>query len=237
MTVDLNKVVRKSPKQRKNGWTEQEEEFLRQRYSSETGDYIAEIANRLGRTRKAILVRARKLKLYLHPVKGWTPDEEQFLKKNFRTMAYKEIGKRLGRSKDSVLRKLHAGLKLKRYSQHRWTAQELRLFKRLYGKITKAELARRFGVTETAVHGCAFRYGLLRSKKYTQSEKKFIQKNYFTMSNAEIAKYLNRPTASIGVMGRKLGVAGTPVKRAFGREVFRKTMKERTQVMKIKRVQ
>lgn len=222
----LEKDKIRHPKQRKNGWTKQEEELLRQRYSSGTGDYVTEIADRLGRTRNAVFARAKKLKLYVHPVKIWTKAEEQFLKKNYRTMTRSEIGKRLGRSTSSVVRKLHAGLGLSTGSKHRWTAKEVLLVKRLYGKIRNAELAHRLGLTKNSIQACARKYGVA-GHHYTRNEKQFIRNNYFTMSNARIAKHLDRSAVAVTVMAGKLGLSGTPEKRKYSRMVFRKKMKKR----------
>jgi hypothetical protein len=52
------------------------------------------------------------------------------------------------------------------------------------------------------------------------------------MSNAKIAKHLDRSVVAITVMAGKLGLTGTPEKRAFGRGVYRKTMKKRSRAFK-----
>jgi DNA-binding CsgD family transcriptional regulator len=228
----FEKAKQGNPKQRKNKWTEQEVEFLRRNYRLNGGMSTREIANLLGHSRVNVRYTAQKLKLFMHPVKVWTQKEEQFLRKNFRKMTHEEMGRRLGRSKDSVMRKLHAGLKLNKYSQHRWTASEWRLLKQLYGKIASKDVARRLNISVGMVRRRASECGLTQDRKYIQSEKEFIRKNYFTMLNADIAKCLNRSTSSVGATARKLGLAGTPQKMALGREAFRKMMRDKHCVKK-----
>lgn len=113
-----------------NPWTKKEEEYLINNYKTST---YKEIGKKLGRTKKSIEDKARKLNikkdktLYLFQPgrisnsKGkkkweiskeetrnkqlWLEEELSFLKHNFKTMSWGEIGYRLKRTKIAVKRK------------------------------------------------------------------------------------------------------------------------------------
>lgn len=88
-------------------WTKTEENYLLENY------YIlpmSEIMQYLGRTNMAIRVKASEL--CLSKQKAWRTSELAFIKANYKSMSYAEIGKALNRSMHSIsFRVIKLGLK------------------------------------------------------------------------------------------------------------------------------
>ncbi|MGH9425792.1 MAG: hypothetical protein ACRD2L_05730 [Terriglobia bacterium] len=196
-------------------WHSEEIEYLRQWYNKKRPSHIA---RRLGRTTLAVCVRARMLGLCRHCVRTWTEAEEKFLRENYRTMRYRQIAERLGRTVGSVTGKLHVGLKLKKWSKHRWTAADKRRLAYWYGKHPTRLVAAKLGVTREAARRMAHYRGLTErlAPAYTEREKDFLREDFLTMSNRELAERLNRSVGSIELMGKKLGLTGNPLKVLSG---------------------
>jgi hypothetical protein len=196
-------------------WHPEEIKYLQRWYSKKRP---SQIARRLDRTTLAVCVRARMLGLCRHHVRRWTDAEERFLRENYRTMTYKQIAGRLGRTVGSVTGKLHVGLRLKKRSNHHWTAADKQRLSRWYGRQPTRLIATKLGVTRESARRMAHYRGLTASlaPPYTEREKEFLRKNYVTIPNRELARRLNRSVGSIELMGKKLGLTGNPLKIATG---------------------
>lgn len=79
-------------------WTDEEDKKLIEVYHSYDMDEICGMFQ--NRSRDAIIAHAVKLELSYKTI--WTDEELKFLKDNYSTMSDEEIGKHLGRSKDSI---------------------------------------------------------------------------------------------------------------------------------------
>lgn len=196
-------------------WHPEEIEYLRKWYTRKRPSHIA---RRFGRTTLAVCVRARMLGLCRHCVRSWTDAEERFLRENYRTMTYKQIAGRLGRTVGSVTGKLHVGLRLKKWSKHRWTATDKRRLARWYGRYPTRIVATKLGVTRDSTRRMAHyrRLTIPQPPPYTEREKAFLRKHYLSMTNGELARRLKRSVGSVELMGKKLGLTNSPRKRITG---------------------
>lgn len=193
-------------------WSPSEIEIVKRWYNKKRP---SQIARRLGRTTSAVCVRARMLGLCRHRIRAWTDAEERFLRENFRTMRYKQIAERLGRTVGSVTGKLHVGLKLKKWSKHRWTAADKRKLAYWYRKLPTQLVAAKLDLkSREAVRRMAHFLKLTKPQPppYSKRNKEFLRKHYLTMTNPELARRLNRSVGSIEAMAKKLGLTRNPLK-------------------------
>jgi hypothetical protein len=80
-------------------WKKKEMEFLMKNYPEMTA---REIAEKLGRSVRAVWDKASKLGLTKHPMRKWSVEEEDYLKENYHKMRSRDIAYILGRSKPAV---------------------------------------------------------------------------------------------------------------------------------------
>jgi len=88
-------------------WQPHELAILREHIGSKTH---AELARLTGHPVSSVASKAQELGLYRRkpvPARPWSPDEEDFLRKHWRSLTARELAKRLGRSYHSVRNKLH----------------------------------------------------------------------------------------------------------------------------------
>lgn len=187
-------------------WTEQEERYILNWYRTYS---ITQIANELGRSARAVGVRARLLGLYAEIPKRWTKEEINFIKKNYRTMRYDEIAKKLGRTRKGVV-KLLTNLNLRRHAIHRWTNKDKVYLRVSYGKISSDIIAQRLGISKTVLHQAAIRFRVSKngSKNFTPDELEFIEKNLSGMTHKQIGMHLGRTPHSIENVVRRQRWAG-----------------------------
>lgn len=85
-------------------WTDEEEDYLRRHFKGKAS--IKQLAHYLNRSERAVYNRCLQIKLTSSGKKSnwrkWTEDDKRFLKKNFLTLTYKEIGEQLGRTENAI---------------------------------------------------------------------------------------------------------------------------------------
>ena len=222
-------------------WTSKERALLRVLYP----DAIThELEERFGRTKGALTGEAHRLGIKknwreydssrVHDLKPWTKQEIKRLTKLYPVTPIAQLAPHFPqRSKATIIRKANSlGLK-KRYINHfvpspdyeatLWRKQK-ELLKRLYPTRSNAELAERFGRTEGAIRGTAWKMGLHKagyvpgertgtgSRLWTRREDALLRKLYPTAWTKKLAQRLGRTEASVGARASILGVRKDPEK-------------------------
>jgi hypothetical protein len=104
--LDSDKARNKSSKRTQKAWTEEEINFLKENWRKMTYLQMAPV---LGRNRNAIGTEAKRLGLvkyhHLSEMK-WTPQKDEFLRKNYADMSRKELARKLGCSTIAVKSRL-----------------------------------------------------------------------------------------------------------------------------------
>jgi hypothetical protein len=80
-------------------WKKKELEFLMKNYPEMTA---REIAEKLGRSVRAVWSKATKLGITKYPMRKWSVEEEDYLKENYRKMYSRDIAYVLGRTVPAV---------------------------------------------------------------------------------------------------------------------------------------
>lgn|GEM_PF-6553075 len=81
---------------------------------------------------------------------GWSEEEVQFLKKNYKKMTYYKIAKVLGKSYSSVYMKAYR-LQLKKRKKNYWSVEEDRFIIENYPRMSVREIADALGRSKTSV--------------------------------------------------------------------------------------
>ena len=145
----------KIPKRAKP-WTNPQIKYMRKNYGWMTA---MEMAKHVGHSPAMIRAKARKLgfskdkefRKRIHPrgfLISWTPEQVDFVKKNYQKLTAGEIAAAIGKTLSGVQGKAsNLGLKKVKF----WTPQKDKRLRNLYGKISLKELAGMFGRSKQAV--------------------------------------------------------------------------------------
>lgn len=98
---------------------------------------------------------------------SWSPEDEQFLRDNYRKMTYREMAKHLGRGEKAVKSRA-AVLGIRKNRQ--WSSEDLQTLIDLYPDTPTRQLANRLGYGLTAVYGMAKKLGLKKSEAFNASD-------------------------------------------------------------------
>ena len=115
-TLGIHAGCKKRALYYRNGWTEEEKDFLRKNIRQLSYE---EIGKKLGRTKAAVDGMAQKLNITVN--KGWKDEEILFLRENVHQMSLKEVAKSMGRTEQSIYQ-MSSKLKLEVFK--RWTKEE-----------------------------------------------------------------------------------------------------------------
>jgi DNA-binding CsgD family transcriptional regulator len=198
-------------------WSKADENMLRKQYGKIESE---ELAERLGRTVKALHAHARNLGLSLRAANPalpqlWTAKEDAILRRMFPTRTNPEIAERLGRPLKSVIaRARKLGLLKERPGFKEWTAREDRQLRQLYPKHTPTEIAERLGRTLSSVRGRMYKIGILvrRTPKpptWTAKEDRLLKQLYGRRTLEEIAERLGRSVNAVKLRASRTGVRAT----------------------------
>lgn len=201
-------------------WTPQEEQYLRDNWSTLPVDQIAKVLSE--RTPKTISAKA--FRLGLAKFRRWTSEEDQFLRAHMATLTYAEIAKRLGKRSKAAVKGRIAWLELentynKSLKKNGWTAQEDAYLKDNWSSQSVPQLAH--VLTKRTNHAIALRalkLGIVRSQQerrnlyisigklidWTPQMDQVIRDNYKTMSDSELAEALNLKTQNVAKRIRTL---------------------------------
>ncbi|HSW56500.1 MAG TPA: hypothetical protein VLH59_15560 [Ignavibacteriaceae bacterium] len=207
-------------------WTKYEEDFLIINFRRMT---YKEIALHLKRSRPSVQQKCVRLKLKKKNLRRWKPQEKRLLSLLYGKITRAELAKRLNRTTTSIGGYAKFRNKTKKYAPA-FTEKEKKFIVNNYLKMTNREIAQKLNRTYMGIFRMAAKLGLnhnpekmkLRPEGYapffTDEEKEFIRKNYFKMTNKELAKKLKRLTFDgIRKYASRIGLTGNPEKRKYPR--------------------
>lgn len=135
-------------------WSEAEEAFLRENFGKLT---YGEIAEKLGRTKRAVCHKAFKLGFSADAYAPWKQEEVDFLRENFSSMSSLDLAVRLKKTVHAVRRKAHKlGLRRDMWSSRplsrkAWTKEEEASLREMAATMTSVEIARRMERTVASI--------------------------------------------------------------------------------------
>lgn len=185
---------------RKNSWTDEEINFLKDNYPKMSQD---DISSYLGRSVSAIESASSRLKIKkikkADGSKRFSKKEDVYILKNYSKVKSKDIAKSLERSVESVKSR---AFQLGVVSCFWWNKNEEKLLVNLYNKKSPKELEVILNKKWKAISKKARKMGLVRhksnghvymeSKPLNEKEILFIEKNSSLLSVSEISKLLKR---------------------------------------------
>ncbi|MDF2841801.1 MAG: hypothetical protein K0R00_227 [Herbinix sp.] len=195
-------------------WTDADKDFLIKSYAEESIEYISDY---LGRSKNAVMAKARELDLKKIVKKNtWTEQEISYLVKMYPKQSAKYIAKKLGRGVDAVFRmahKMNLTKKRGRKAKPRWTQDEIFYLTNLYATKDIKKIAERLGRTESAVIHKASQLHLFREKNYNRngvpwadSEFDYLRKHYATKNTVTLSIEMDRPISTIQEYAARMGI-------------------------------
>lgn len=149
--------------------------------------------------------------------KKWTEEDIEFLKWNYETLSYEEIGDALGRSYESVRSKAN---KLKFPRKNGWTEDETRYLKENYSRTSIKEISYTLKKSEASVGAKAFSMGITKIPDWTDKQISFLREKWETTTAKKIGELLGRTESSVYNKARDLGLDSKNLKlegKKFGR--------------------
>ena len=195
--LDLQLIEPKSAGPASGRWTPEEDDYLRERISTEP---MKTIAKGLGRTLDAVKNRACVLGVKRgRTIKPWTEEEMAFIRANYSAMQAPELAEKLGRSVISV--KARIGV-LALWGGKRspvWTLEEDEELRRRYPCEKASSLARRLGRSVRAVHSRARDLGVQKRqiRAWTDEEVSRLRELAAVKTPVELARMLGRTARSV----------------------------------------
>jgi GcrA cell cycle regulator len=171
----------------------------------------AEAARRMDRSEDAVILRAGKLGLTRETTPPWSAREDATLKRlHAAGMSYKAIAHELSRTRNAVAgRVMKLGLAATQPMRApRWTNQEMKTLRKLYGTVRNREIGSRLGRSSASVEQKARELGIAGepSRSWTAQEDRYIKRHYGRMPREEIAAMLGRTVPAIAGRAGFLGV-------------------------------
>jgi predicted DNA-binding protein YlxM (UPF0122 family) len=198
-------------KRSRERWREWEDNYLRKNYGNKSN---SSISRSIGRSKSAIIARAKILNLIDYKPEHWSEEETKMLYELYPDDKYTidQVAEKLNKPRSAVVWQAYKR-KIKRPERgHEWTKKEKDYLKKHYTTKTYKEIAKHLGLTENAVSHKVYRMGLKyreRGRPWTEEEKDFIRKNYKKIPTKEIAHHLNRTVNSIITVASPLGVTNS----------------------------
>lgn len=179
-------------------WTQEKVEFLR----THNSEPIHVLMSALDCTKSSIGDARRRYKLRLY--KWWSEKDDQFLLEHYNDMSYREIGKALGKSGDTVQKRARKlGLYKEHYGSKRWSAEELEYLKNHIFGMDMGDIANYLNRTRRAVIEKAREYGYVDERRWTKEEINYVLQHK-EESLKDLSKALNRSANSVQKKRKKL---------------------------------
>ena len=194
--LDLALIEPKASGPASGRWTKDEDEYLRERISTES---LKRIAEGLGRTVSAVKDRARVLGLRRgRTIKHWTDEDTAFLEASYPAMSVQQIAEKLGRSILSVKGRI-VRLGLGGGLRTAWTPEDDEVIRRRYVRDGGPALARRLGRSLSAVHCRAQNLGVgcRTVRAWTEEETARLKALASSKTIVELARMLGRTAKGI----------------------------------------
>ena len=180
----ISKALKKLGLKKYSGWTKEELEFLKDNYLKMTYTEMSKILNKPSST---IENKAKSLNLMKNPNnRNWTEEELNFLKNNVGSKTYSELAKNINRPLTSIRYKVYDLNLIPDYAKkYKFLKKEqIDFILANYDKMTDMDLAKKFGVSESAIVSVRKKHGNKKSGNDV-SGPTYIEK--FVMS--ELDKY------------------------------------------------
>lgn len=161
-----------------------------------------EIAERIGRSRNAVHMKARKLGL--RKMLFWTRDEDRLLRDEQAQRQYDQVASILKRTLGSVKARAIT-LKLERKVDP-WTEGEIRTLARDYREAVASDIGRKIGRTEAAVAQKALRVGIVKKPRWSEAEIKVLYELSAHQTSREIAGSTGRSSEAVRGKLKQLGL-------------------------------
>lgn len=129
-------------------------------------------------------------------IKGYSNEELEYIKKNYKNKTVNELSKELNKSCNSVYTAIRK-LGLIKQPHNKWTDTEIRFLREHYIDMTSEEISKHINHTVDAINTQRDRLGLIRNESWTEKEIEFLKHNYECMSYHKIGKKLNRTEQAI----------------------------------------
>ena len=197
----------------KNGahrWTEGEINILKELYPQKRKNYIAE---KLGRSPKAVEVMAIRLKLTAAPRESsWTVENDEFVKNHIAEWPIEEIAKKLNRTPNAVQRRawdkhFSRNCPNQHHTQDKsWTTQEIAQLKHWHKKLSKRKIAEKLGRSTRSVKAKAEHLGLKKRQVWTPKNIAILKKYFPFETNSAVAKRIGTYPLSVSLKANELGL-------------------------------
>lgn len=129
-------------------------------------------------------------------IKGYSNEELEYIKKNYKNMTVNELSEELKKSYNSVYSVIRK-LGLIKQPHNKWTNEEIIFLKEHYIDMTSEEISKYVNHTVDAINTQRDKLGLIRNESWTEKEIEFLKQNYECMSYHEIGKKLNRTEQAV----------------------------------------
>lgn len=134
----------------------------------------------------------------------WTEDEDEFIKKNYSKLTYKEMANIIKRTPKSISeRAKRLGITINR----EWTIEEIQIMKKYYIELGGNEIAKYLpNRTINEIRSKAAIMNLTRNKRWSNKENEIMKKYYPTMGSNVQTLLPNRSISTILVRAQKLNL-------------------------------
>ena len=137
--------------------------------------------------------------------KGYSEEEVSFIRENYETMTYKQMGETIGKNPSSV-RYVAISLGLIKQKHKDWTEEEREFIRDNYGAMLVKDIAKHLDKTIHSVNSEVDRMELYKDKPWSEEELEYLKNNYLSEEHKEIAKRFGRSTCTITAKCHDLGL-------------------------------
>ena len=193
-------------------WSRQDLDFLEKNYGKLP---TADIARQLGRSLDAVQLKAGRIGVNrrLEPFNP-SPKELRFVLDNLGVIPFTKIAAQLGTTTHHIRAIAAQNGYRDRPTSRPWTPHDDAELRRIYGSMSRQEVAELLGRTMVAVACRATRLGLTRElvrtrepRPWTKEEETVLRSMYGSATYREIAEILGRTVASVNGHAVQIGIA------------------------------
>ena len=187
-------------------WTNNRIKILKELYPS--GNYELLMKKLENNNIDSIRCKASQLNIIIEKNRDYSPDEIDFLIKNYNTLSYDEIAKKLNRTLSGVYSKINKlGLKINQF----WTDEDIKLLKTVYPHYTNKYLSEKYFPNRKPenIRSMALKLGFHKTK---EKSVKWYDKDQMIEQLKELGEHLERTPR-----GDELVLYGLPSVKTFER--------------------
>jgi hypothetical protein len=219
----IHQLSRRSSAVRRGRWSSEDKERLKELYGVRDD---AAVARTLQRSVASVQRMAAQLFPQVVRTGPWTEIELSELRRHLGACAPEVIARILGRSVAEVNARIS---ELDRFRRHgAWTRDEIAQLKQLYATRTDRDLGRILGRDVVEIERLAREHALAKDKRFTRKlsgrgatrmprwrkeEIEFLEREYATRSNLELARALGRSLKSLVSKSHQLGLRKSSERR------------------------